>query len=43
MAIRRSGPTGIAQTTAEQSNRSPVEVVTRDPCRDTRTLVTGAP
>ena len=31
--IRRSGPTGIAQTTASHSNCSPVAVVTRRPLR----------
>jgi hypothetical protein len=43
IATRRSGATGSAQTTASQSNRSPVAVVTRQPCGATRTRVTGAP
>ena len=34
-------PTGIAETTASQSKRSPVIVVTEHPLAATRTLATG--
>ncbi len=37
----RSGPTGSAQTTASDSKRSPVSVVTVQPCGETRMRVTG--
>ena len=40
-AIRRSGPTGTADTTASQSKRSPVSVVTEQPLEAMRMLATG--
>ena len=41
MAMRRSGPTGIAQTTASDSKRSPVAVVITRPLPPTFRRVTG--
>jgi hypothetical protein len=41
IVTRRSGPTGIAHTTASDSKRSPVDVVTAQPELATFTCVTG--
>jgi hypothetical protein len=41
IATRRNGPTGIAQTTASDSKRSPLAAVTGQPPAATFTCVTG--